>query len=222
MKSKRTELAVFILVLVAANIPLLFGRICKPLVFLPAQFADGEWWRLLTFPFVHVSGYHLLLDASAFLLLYHGLQESSARRRILYVVACAAGSLGISLLSNPLSNGLCGLSGIAHGLMAISALELMRSTDRTLRNAGIICLLVVSLKSFYEAFTGQIAFNILHLGSIGNAIAICHLGGILGGVSCYALLHLPKIKNEVGTKKTSGFTVPVNRKPLLVIRGDSQ
>ena len=178
----------FIAALIAANFMLLLGRVCEPLIFFPAQLATGEWWRTFTFPFVHVSGYHLLLDAGAFLFLYHGLQETSTRRRLLYVAACAAGSLGVSLLSSPLASGLCGLSGIAHGLMAISALEIMRSDDRTLRHAGIACFLVVVIKSLYEGFTGQIAFNFLHFGSIGNAVAICHAGGILGGITCYAVL----------------------------------
>ena len=28
----------------------------------------GQWWRLLTHPFVHVSAWHLLLDASIYIL----------------------------------------------------------------------------------------------------------------------------------------------------------
>ncbi len=186
---RQIELAAFIVALMAANFMLLFGRVCEPLIFFPSQLAAGEWWRTITFPFVHVSGYHLLLDAGAFLFLYHGLREASTRRRLLYVVACAAGSLGVSLISSPLSNGLCGLSGIAHGLMAISALEIIRSSDRALRHAGMICFFVVVIKSLYEAVTGNIAFNFLHFGSIGNAVAICHAGGILGGVACYAILN---------------------------------
>ncbi len=189
IRPRQIELTAFIVALIAANFMLLLGRVCEPLIFFPAQLAAGEWWRTITFPFVHVSGYHLLLDAGAFLFLSHGLQETSTRRRLLYVVTCAAGSLGVSLISSPLTNGLCGLSGIAHGMMAISALEIMRSDERTLRNAGIICFIIVTLKSLYEAFTGQIAFNFLHFGSIGNAVAICHAGGILGGVACYAILN---------------------------------
>lgn len=200
---RKIELAAFIAALMAANFMLLFGRVCEPLIFFPSQFAAGEWWRTITFPFVHVSGYHLLLDAGAFLFLYHGLRETSARRRLLYVATCAVGSLGVSLVSSPLSNGLCGLSGIAHGLMAVSALETMRSSDRTLRHAGTICFFGVVIKSLYEAATGNIAFNFLHFGSIGNAVAICHAGGILGGVACYAVLNkagkMPAIRTAGGS-----------------------
>ncbi len=178
----RPEIWGFLAALLAANYMLLTGRVCEPLVFLPDRFLDGEWWRTLTFPFVHVSGYHLLLDAGAFLFLYRGLLEPSVRRRLLYVVAAAAGSLGASWIASPLTGGLCGLSGIAHGLMAVSALEMMQTEDRTLRSTSLACFWIVVLKSMFEGISGHIAFDFLHFGSVGDAVAISHAGGILGGL----------------------------------------
>jgi rhomboid family GlyGly-CTERM serine protease len=187
-RSKIIELSVFTAMLIAANFTLLFGHVCEPLAFFPAQVSTGEWWRVLTFPFVHVSGYHLLLDAGAFLLLYHGLREPSAIKRLGLVIACAASSLGVSLMSAQLTNGLCGLSGVAHGLMAVSALELMQTKDNTLRPTGVSCLAIVVIKSLYEGLSGHVLFNSLHFGSVGNAVAICHAGGVLGGLCAYAVL----------------------------------
>lgn len=187
IRPRLIELSAFTTALIAANFMLLIGRVCDPLVFLPDRFLAGDWWRALTFPFVHVSWYHLLLDAGAFLFLYHGLQETSAKRRLTLVATCAAGSLGASWVSSPLSGGLCGLSGIAHGLMAVSALEIMRSTDRSLRNAGIICFITVVLKSIYEACAATVAFQFLHFGFIGEAVAVSHAGGILGGLIAYGI-----------------------------------
>ena len=201
-RSRQIELTAFIAALIAANFMLLLGRVCEPLVFFPSQWMSGEWWRALTFPFVHVSWYHLLLDASAFLFLYHGLQETSAKRRLLMVIACVAGSLGASLIASPLTGGLCGLSGIAHGLMAISALEFMRSNDRALRNAGIICFWVVVLKSIAEAFAGHVLFSFLHFGPVGDPVATCHAGGILGGLIVFQYLENTK-KGSVETAKNS-------------------
>jgi len=192
----RLEIWGFVAALIAANFMLLLGRVCEPLVFFPSQWAAGEWWRALTFPFVHASGYHLLLDASAFLFLYHGLQETSARRRLLLVIACAASSLGASLIASPLTGGLCGLSGIAHGLMVVSALEIMKSPDHALRNAGMICFIAVVLKSIYEAFTGTIAFGFLHFGTIGNAVPICHAGGVLGGIFAYGIFNYRPLRRK--------------------------
>ncbi len=182
IRPKRFEMCLFIAALTAANFALLTGRVCEPLVFFPAKVLSGEWWRILTFPFVHVSFYHLLLDAGAFLLLYHGLRETSAIQRLGMVAACAAGSLCLALLTSPLADGLCGLSGIAHGLMAVSALELMQTADKTLQRTGVICLLIVVLKSISEAITGHVVFETLHLGMVSSPVAICHGGGVLGGI----------------------------------------
>lgn len=184
----------FIAALIAANVMLLLGRVCEPLVFLPDRFLAGDWWRALTFPFVHVSWYHFLLDAGAFLFLYHGLQETSAKRRLLLVAACAAGSLGAAWIASPLTGGLCGLSGIAHGLMAVSALEMMRTEDRTLRNTSIICFWVVVLKSILEALAGHVLFSFLHFGPVGAPVATCHAGGILGSLILFQSLEKKRIK----------------------------
>lgn len=198
-QQNRPETWGFIAAIVLANLTLLIGKVCNPLVFLSSRVQAGEWWRLITYPLVHVSFYHLLLDAGAFLLLYRGLQETSARKRMLYVGACGAMSLIVSLFAATLDGGLCGLSGIAHGLMAVSALEIMNSTDRTMRNAGIICFLVVVLKSIYEAATGHVIFESLHLGSIDTPVAVCHAGGVLGGLCAYATItRLWNTKKEIG------------------------
>ncbi len=198
VSSRHIELTAFIAALIAANFMLLLGRVCEPLVFFPSQWMSGEWWRAITFPFVHVSWYHLLLDASAFLFLYHGLQETSVKRRLLYVASCAAGSLIASVASSSLETGLCGLSGIAHGLMAISALEFMRSDDRALRNASMVCFWVVVLKSILEAFAGHVLFGFLHFGSVGAPVAVCHTGGILGGLLFFQCLENKRIKKTGG------------------------
>ncbi|MGE4488453.1 MAG: rhombosortase [Kiritimatiellales bacterium] len=172
----------FLAVIVMANLTLLFGKVCSSLIFLPAPAFSGEWWRWLTFPFVHVSWYHLLMDAGAFLFLYHSLQETSQCKRLLLVATCAAGSLGAALLTSSLSGGLCGLSGIAHGLMAIFALEFMRSENKSVRHTGIICFWIVVLKSIMEALSGHVLFEALHFGQVASPVAVSHAGGVLGGL----------------------------------------
>src|SRR5512132_1174969 len=90
---RRPELLLFALVLVLCNWPVLTGRFVESLVFHPAAVQAGEWWRLLTHPFVHVTWYHLLLDGAAFLGLLAGLAEESLLRRLTYVTASAAGGI---------------------------------------------------------------------------------------------------------------------------------
>jgi rhomboid family GlyGly-CTERM serine protease len=164
----------------------LFGSVWHAMMFQPAAVNAGEWWRLLTHPFVHLTWYHLLLDASAFFLLYHGLIESKLSRRFGYVIASGVGSLLLSWWAAPAiaTGGLCGLSGIAHGLMAISAVEMLRagqSGSATWR-IGVFTFAIVVSKAAYEAISGHILFDFLYFGMVGEPVTVSHAGGIVGGL----------------------------------------
>jgi rhomboid family GlyGly-CTERM serine protease len=173
------------------------------MIFHPAAVCAGEWWRLFTHPFVHVTWYHLLLDASAFFLLYHGLLESRMPRRLLYVGGCGCGSLLLAWLVAPLIStaGLCGLSGIAHGLMAISAAELLTTHDRhsTEWRIGVFTLAIVVAKAACEAITGHILFGFLYFGMVGEPLAVCHAGGIVGGLTSFFLMRPRSIHEPCST-----------------------
>jgi hypothetical protein len=87
------------------------------------------------------------------------------------------------------TRGLCGLSGIAHGLMAISALDMVRAgNDPAIRRAGLISFALVVAKSIIEALTGSIMLERLHFGRLGSPVAVCHAGGVLGGLVGWALM----------------------------------
>ncbi len=190
------ELPVFVSLLALFNLHLFSSLGMAPLHFHPELVLQGEWWRLITHPFVHVSAYHLVLDASAFLVLYATLQQRSAPRRLAYCAGSAAGSLALALLLSPAVNsiGLCGLSGIAHGLMAITGLEIIaqaraaNKVDSMMVRVGWLTLLSVTAKGLYEAVTGHCLFASSHLASIGTPIAACHLGGVIGGCLVYWLV----------------------------------
>ena len=66
-------------------------------------------WRLFTHPFVHVTWYHLLLDGSAFIVLYQSLLQPRRISRLALVFSGAAASLLVSLASTGLDGGLCAL-----------------------------------------------------------------------------------------------------------------
>lgn len=180
---------ILFLALVLANTHFVSGNFSASLIFLPDAVQAGEWWRLVTFPLVHVTWYHLLLDGGAFFMLYHELGHERLAVRILYLLMCGAFSLGMALLLSPAIDfkGLCGLSGLAHGLMAVTSLQMMRDGDQF--RAGSIGFVAVAGKSVYEALSGNVLFEFLQLGLCGSPIAVCHLGGVLGGVVTFALLH---------------------------------
>jgi len=188
------ELIGFSLIILILNCPLIGGHHFDTMVFLPQSIRTGQWWRIISHPFVHLTWYHLLLDAGAFLLLYHGLKEQARLMRIVYVIACGAGSLLTSLWISPVisAQGLCGLSGIAHGLMAVCALEGMenKSHDKTDRLVAAVMFVVVVGKSVVEVVNDQVFFQFLHFEMMGHPVAACHAGGVLAGIIAFRTMRV--------------------------------
>lgn len=183
-------------VLIALNLHLVGLGSARPLVLIPQAVAAGQWWRVITHPFVHVSFYHLVLDAGAFLLLYRAIDHRSASARAACSVTCAAfGAAAAWLSAAPIDSlGLCGLSATAHGLMALTALQQIEKSD-TVR-LGTASFLLVASKSVAEAITGEVMFDFLHMGLCGSPLAACHLGGVCGGVIAFIAGKLPvKLRN---------------------------
>lgn len=196
MSPRRWEMIGFAVLVAIFSGSVLFGAPMGAMMFRSDAVAAGEWWRIVTHPFVHITWYHLLLDAAAFFLLYHGLLENKLGRRLLYVVAGAAGSLGLSWLAAPAitTQGLCGLSGIAHGLMAVSAVEMMRANARSTPEwrIGVISFAIVVGKAAWEAISGHVLFEFLYFNMVGNPITISHAGGIIGTLLAAVLLSRAK------------------------------
>jgi len=189
----RPELIFFTFLILIFSGPTILGVVWKGMTFHPAAVQAGQWWRLFTHPFVHVTWYHLLLDAAAFLMLYNGLIEPSRAKRLSCVAAGWAGSLMMAWFAAPMifSTGLCGLSGIAHGLMAVSAAEMMtgRSRDSLEWRIGATTFVIVVVKAAYEAVTGKILFAFLYFGLVGDPVTVSHAGGIIGGLLMWLVCH---------------------------------
>ncbi len=181
------DISIFAILLIVSNTHLPGGGFNASLIYIPSAVKAGQWWRIFTFPFVHVSWYHLALDGSAFFLLYKELETKRVSERFFYVIICGAFSLIATLLTSPLiySRGLSGLSGIAHGLMAISGLEMMRQKDHF--RMGLICFLLVVSKSIYETIAGDVIFSFMYFGLCGIPLAASHAGGVLGGIAAYCV-----------------------------------
>lgn len=182
-RAERWVLAAALLLLNLHLIPGLGALAPAPQAFSLGRFLAGEWWLTVTHPFVHVSWYHLLLDGSAFLLILAGLGERAAAKRWLFIAASAAGSLAAAQLGSPEASwlGYRGLSGAAHGLMAVSALEMARAPGRDERTLGRILFLGTAAKCLLEALTGRCLLELFHFGLLGTPLAIAHAGGFLGG-----------------------------------------
>ena len=79
---------------------------------------------------------------------------------------------------------MCGLSGVAHGLMAISSLELVagKPPGSAERRIGEFGFLLVVGKAALEALSGRMFFTFLHFGLMGAPVVVSHAGGIIGGL----------------------------------------
>ena len=195
----RFELAALALLIAVLNLPLLTGAFSTQFIFHPDAVGAGEWLRLFTHPFVHVSRYHLALDSLAFFLAYTELKQWSFRQRVTVMVLAGAGSLLVALAASPLitTHGLCGLSGIAHGLTAVVSLEMLRrSSDSASQWAGLLCFLCVTGKSLLELATGNVLFASWHPGWLGTPIAACHAGGVLGAALAWLIFQRKATSNR--------------------------
>ncbi|MCF8070320.1 MAG: rhombosortase [Desulfobacterales bacterium] len=184
------DMFIFIVFIILCNFHIISGNITRSLIFLPGSVRQGEWWRLFTHPFFHVSLYHLVLDAGAFFLLYSGLAEKRMIKKVFCVIFSGVCSLIASQIfsADIQTQGLCGLSGIAHGLMAYSSLEMIH--QQALRKIGIISLIIVALKTVFEMISGNALFSSLHFGDYGNPLVTCHAGGVIGGIGAYLIMFI--------------------------------
>jgi len=202
----RREIKIYTLLIILMNLPLLWGKVFKEMIFIPEEVTNGQFWRIATHSFVHVTWYHLLLDSAAFFLLYFQLEEKSLLKRTIYVATCTLSSLLAVILVLPkiAVTGYCGLSGTAHGLMAICSLEMILAKDKSVSLTGMICIGLLITKCIFESITGTMLFNFIHHDLIGVPIAMAHVGGLIGGILTYIAfstrnLNIDILKNKIAT-----------------------
>ena len=81
----------------------------------------GQWWRLLTANLLHISGWHLAVNA---LFLFNlGGPAEAAFRRLDYLFLLVASALGATLMSTLVNPSVsCGASGVVFGVWGASAI----------------------------------------------------------------------------------------------------
>ena len=189
------ETTVFVLLIAVCNLPLINPT---ALALFPSALFDGELWRWFTYPWAHLSLYHLGLDSTAFLCLYNQL-NGSWRTRASHLLCCIAAGGLLPILCDPRLDviGLRGLSGVAHGLMVICALESICSKPQE-KTFGLLVLAGVGAKCMFEQITGNVLFAAYHLGNVGFPVPSCHVGGAIGGAISYFVVKLIKDKSAIG------------------------
>lgn len=131
----------------------------------------GQWWRLITANFLHVSTWHLAVNA-IFLFNLGGPTEAIFRR-LDYVLVIVAGALGTTLVStiaNPTVS--CGASGIVFGVWGAAAVFGVRHRE----------LLPDRYRRYFIGTVIPYAVVALYLGfAIPGVDNWGHLGGLIGG-----------------------------------------
>lgn len=194
----------FISIALVSNIHLVTGSDPTILLFETSKVSQGEWWRIFTHPFVHVSWYHLVLDSAAVLLLWRELCHLSGWQKLMASFTCAAMSLFFAVCFSPYidRHGLCGFSGLAHGLTVLLGLSWLSAALHNdfyrrvwLMVAGFALTFTTIVKALVEALSGKVIFADYHLGNLGIPVVEAHVGGVLGGCVSFFLLYLWRRKS---------------------------
>jgi rhomboid protease GluP len=135
---------------------------------------SGEWFRLLSAPFLHVDAGHLVMNSIALFLAGRTLESLIGRAWFgaVYVVGALAGSL-LSLVLNPVSIVAVGASGAIMGLFAAMLVVSMHFPSGAIRtglqmNAAYV--LIPSLLPLASALQGHTVDYAAHFGgAIGGA-----------------------------------------------------
>ncbi len=186
------ELAIIIFITIVCNTHLVFGGFENSLAYRTGQASQPSVWHLIIHPFVHAGWYHLFLDAGAFVLLYAGLPTAGTFKRVTCTALSGITSLFFinTFADSSAITTFCGLSGIAHGLMAYYGLDMVFSSHS--KKTALLIFSSVGLKSLYEMITGQMLFSGMHLGFYGTPVPASHAGGFTGGTIAFILCLLIK------------------------------
>jgi membrane associated rhomboid family serine protease len=147
-----------------------------------AAVAAGEWWRLVTAPFLHAGLWHLGLNMFALWILGGVLEPLLGRWRFVavYLISAVAGAVASYAFGSPLVVSV-GASGAVFGLLG-AILVSLRRLNRDV--SGVVVLLVINL---------GIGFV------VPNIDWRAHLGGLLAGVvATAAMLAVPRRHAVVG------------------------
>ncbi len=94
------------------------SRIFQDGTLAPTLVASGQWWRLLTSGFLHLSVIHIGLNMLSLYFVGVGLERILGRTRFLavYLLALLGGSASVMLFTDPLSSAV-GASGAIFGIL---------------------------------------------------------------------------------------------------------
>jgi membrane associated rhomboid family serine protease len=141
---------------------------------LPELVASGEWWRLLTSGFLHLSLPHVAINMLSLYFLGLPLERILGRGRfvVVYLLALLGGSAAVMLFSDPLGQT-AGASGAIFGLM------------------GALVVTFRRLRYDPRQLLGIVALNLVISFSLSGISWQAHLGGLVVGAAAGAVMVYP-------------------------------
>ncbi|HTT00984.1 MAG TPA: rhombosortase [Steroidobacteraceae bacterium] len=136
---------------------------------------SGEWWRLLTAHFVHLSLEHAVLNVLGLALIWALFARDYTPRGWLLILASTIMAIDLGLwLGDSTVQWYVGSSGALHGALAAGTLAYLRRHDPL----GWVLALFLVGKLIYEQWVGA-----LPLVTGGASVVVdAHLYGVLGGL----------------------------------------
>lgn len=151
----------------------LSGELYRQGTMWPLGVADGQYWRLLTSAFLHLSVLHIAFNMYALYLFGPFAERALGTVRFVaaYVTTAVVSGVFVLWLSNP-AGGTAGASGAVFGLFGMALVLLLKARQDV---RGLLVLLAINGAI---SFTGNISWQ----GHLGGFVAGC----ILGLVFAYA------------------------------------
>jgi membrane associated rhomboid family serine protease len=194
------NVGVFVLGMIAGATTGQRGSFLRAGAMVPLLVAQGEWWRLLTAMFLHVSTVHLLLNSLA-LYMFGALVESSlgrARFVAVYLITGFVGSATSYAFGNPVIAA-AGASGAIFGLLgAWLAFNLRRRSLSLARSNVQGALLLIGINLVFGFVVPGIDW-------------LAHVGGLVAGIAAgYAA-------EGIGRRSSSGLSQVVGLAAVALV-----
>lgn len=157
----------------------------------------GDFWRVLTGHFVHLTSMHLVMNLVGFLLIWVLFGKLITPLTWLIVILLSSVMTSIALLSlNPHLFWYVGFSGVLHSLFVVGCLH-----DIQVRHAdGKLLFIAVCIKLAWEQYAGPLPGSEAAAG--GNVIVDAHLYGAVSGVLIVSVLLLNP-RHKINTPPTT-------------------
>lgn len=165
----------------------------RALAFLPDLFYTGEWWRLFTFPFSHISVLHLTQNVAGVVLVGFLMTELKFSTSDFSFVYFPSGNLAVLPLLTAVGFSAAGASAAIFG--ALGAAVLKAQNFASMRMISVLIILAVFAQSMVSLLScGQCAELGLYVQQ-----AASHLSGLVFGIALFSLLM--KTRTKLAQKK---------------------